>query len=232
MKKFGIICAMEEEIKELKNNLSDVVEKNISGVIFYEGKINGQTVVIVRSGIGKVEAGITAMMMITNFDIDVLIHSGSSAGIGEGLEVGDIVLSTETAYHDVNATAAGYVWGQVPDQPARFEASKEWVQKIKLASEDKGVEPKTGLIVTGDQFIAGQDMINEILKHFPEAKAAEMEGAAVGQVANQFKIPYVVVRAMSDVGDENANQSFDEFIIDAGKRSAHILLDLFESQSK
>lgn len=232
MKNFGIICAMEEEIKELKENLSDVNEKNLSGVIFYEGNLSGQKVVIVRSGIGKVEAGITAMMMVTNFDIDVLIHSGSSAGIGEGLSVGDIVLSTETAYHDVNATAAGYEWGQVPDQPARFEASKEWVQKIKEATEDKGIEPKTGLIVTGDQFIAGQAMIDEILKHFPNAQAAEMEGAAVGQVANQFKIPYVVVRAMSDVGDENANQSFEEFIIEAGKRSAQILLDLFEKQSK
>ncbi|CAM2826481.1 5'-methylthioadenosine/adenosylhomocysteine nucleosidase [Fructilactobacillus fructivorans] len=229
MKTFGIICAMDEEIKSLKSALKDEKEKDINGIKFYDGTIDGQHVILVKSGIGKVEAGITAAILLENFNVDVLIHSGSAAGIGNGLSVGDLVISTQTAYHDVDATAAGYEYGQLPGQPARFDASNVWINKISDASKDTGINPKRGLIVTGDQFIAGQKMIDDILKNFPDALSAEMEGAAVGQVAHQFKIPYVVIRAMSDVGDEDANQSFDEFVVDAGKRSAQMLLNLFKN---
>ena len=122
MKTFGIICAMDEEIKELKDALENEEEITIGTLPFYKGTINGKNVVLVKSGIGKVEAGITAALLLTNFKIDVMIHSGSAAGIGDGLKVGDIVIATETAYHDVNCTADGEVWGQLPGQPARFKA--------------------------------------------------------------------------------------------------------------
>ncbi|WP_429971243.1 5'-methylthioadenosine/adenosylhomocysteine nucleosidase [Fructilactobacillus sp. Tb1] len=226
MKTFGIICAMDEEIKELKAALDNEEEIVIGTLPFYKGTISGKNVVLVKSGIGKVEAGITAALLLTNFDIDIMIHSGSAAGLGEGLKVGDIVISTETAYHDVNCTADGQAWGQLPGQPARFEADKEWGKKIGDASKDSGLNVHYGLIVTGDQFIAGKAMIDEIKKHFPDVLAGEMEGAAVGQVAHQFNVPYVVVRAMSDTGDESANQSFTEFIVQAGRQSAQMILNL------
>ncbi|WP_413627085.1 5'-methylthioadenosine/adenosylhomocysteine nucleosidase [Fructilactobacillus vespulae] len=227
MKTFGIICAMDEEIKELKAALQDETEVKVGEVTFYQGKISDKEVVLVKSGIGKVEAGITAALLLTNFDIDVMIHSGSAAGIGKGLKVGDIVISTETAYHDVDCTADSQAIGQLPNQPARFTADEEWGKKIGEASKDNGLNVHYGLIVTGDQFIAGKEMIDKIVGNFPDVLAGEMEGAAVGQVANQFKVPYVVVRAMSDTGDENANQSFNEFIVEAGKQSAQMLLNLF-----
>lgn len=226
METYGIICAMDEEIKELKNALENEEQIAVGKVTFYKGQINHKSVILVKSGIGKVEAGITAALLLTNFKVDVLIHSGSAAGIGKDLKVGDIVISTETAYHDVDCTADGEVYGQLPGQPARFKASKMWGQKIGEASKENDMNVHYGLIVTGDQFIAGKAMINKILQHFPDALAGEMEGAAVGQVAHQFDVPYVVVRAMSDVGDENANQSFSEFIVEAGKQSATMLLNL------
>lgn len=228
MKTFGIICAMDEEIKELKDALENEEEITIGTLPFYKGTINGKNVVLVKSGIGKVEAGITAALLLTNFKIDVMIHSGSAAGIGDGLKVGDIVIATETAYHDVNCTADGEVWGQLPGQPTRFKADSEWGKKIGNASTDSGLNVHYGLIVTGDQFIAGKAMVAEIKKHFPDVLAGEMEGAAVGQVAHQFNVPYVVVRAMSDTGDEDANQSFSEFLVQAGHQSAQMLLNLFE----
>ncbi|UQS85537.1 5'-methylthioadenosine/adenosylhomocysteine nucleosidase [Apilactobacillus apisilvae] len=228
--KFGILCAMDEEIKTLISSLDNDKQTNIHGVIFHEGNIFGKSVVLVKSGIGKVEAGSTTAMLITNFNVDIVINSGSAGGIGTGLSVGDVVISSETAYHDVDAKAAGYAYGQLPGQPARFEASKEWTSKVAEASENVGLNVKHGLIVTGDQFIASQSAIDNILKEFPDALSCEMEGAAVGQIANQFNIPYVVVRAMSDVGDEDADNSFDKFIIDAGKRSAKMLLNLFENK--
>ncbi|MDO4903322.1 MAG: 5'-methylthioadenosine/adenosylhomocysteine nucleosidase [Limosilactobacillus sp.] len=226
--RFGIICAMQEEIKELIANLEGEEEKVIGGKTYYFGTITGQSVVLVESGIGKVEAGITTEHLITDCGADVVINSGSAGGIGEGLHVGDVVISTETAYHDVDVTAFDYVYGQLPQKDPRFVASEKWGKALELAGEQTGLTIKRGLIVTGDQFVAGKDTIAKIMSHFPDALSAEMEGAAVGQVATDHKIPYVVVRAMSDTGDEEAGVSFDEFIIDAGKRSANMLLQLFK----
>ncbi|KRK98292.1 nucleoside phosphorylase [Secundilactobacillus odoratitofui DSM 19909 = JCM 15043] len=225
--KYGILCAMDEEIETLHRALQQPKETNISGVSFYEGTISGAEVVLVRSGIGKVQAGLTTALLITQFKVDVVINSGSAGGIGEGLHVGDVVLSTQTAYHDVDARAFDYVYGQLPGQPARFDADLKWVDRIEQAAKSTGLTVKKGLIVSGDQFIASSEAVDAILAHFPDALSSEMEGAAVGQVAHQFKTPYVVVRAMSDVGDENAGVSFDDFIIEAGKRSAQMLLALF-----
>lgn len=226
--RFGIICAMPEEIKELKAQLTNERVKKIGGKEYYFGQISGQDVVLVESGIGKVEAGITTEHLITDCGADVVINSGSAGGIGEGLHVGDVVISTTTAYHDVDATAFDYQYGQLPGKEARFTASKKWGAALAKAGEQTGLTIKQGLIVSGDQFIAGQDAIQRILLHFPDALSSEMEGAAVGQVATDHQVPYVVVRAMSDTGDEGAGVSFDEFIVDAGKRSAAMLLQLFK----
>lgn len=225
--KFGIICAMPEEIKELAARLSDKQVETIGGKDYLQGKISNQEVVLVESGIGKVEAGITTEHLITDFHVDVVINSGSAGGIGEGLHVGDVVISSETAYHDVDARAFDYVYGQLPGKQPRFKASEKWGLALEKAGEKTGLNVKRGLIVSGDQFIASQDAIKKILHYFPEALSSEMEGAAVGQVATDHDVPYVVVRAMSDTGDEDAGVSFDEFIVDAGKRSANMLLQLF-----
>ena len=136
------------------------------------------------------------------------------------------MVSTGTAYHDVDVTTSGYKYGQLPGQPLIFPASKKWVAKICNASKNVGLNAKQGLIVSGDQFVASAKANQLILKHFPHALACEMEGAAIGQVATQFKVPYVVIRAMSDVADGQAEMSFDKFIVQAGKRSASMLLNL------
>ncbi|MCX2185870.1 5'-methylthioadenosine/adenosylhomocysteine nucleosidase [Limosilactobacillus pontis] len=230
--KFGIICAMPEEIKELTARLSDKQVETIGGKDYLQGKISNQQVVLVESGIGKVEAGITTEHLITDFNVDVVINSGSAGGIGQGLHVGDVVISSETAYHDVDARAFDYVYGQLPGKQPRFKASEKWGRALETAGEQTGLNIKRGLIVSGDQFIASQDAIDQILHYFPEALSSEMEGAAVGQVATDHDVPYVVVRAMSDTGNEDAGVSFDEFIIEAGKRSANMLLQLFADLNK
>ena len=226
--RFGIICAMPEEIKELKAQLTNESTKQIGGKDYYFGQISGQDVVLVESGIGKVEAGITTERLITDCGADVVINSGSAGGIGDGLHVGDVVISTATAYHDVDATAFDYQYGQLPGKEPRFAASEKWGDALAKAGEQTGLTVKPGLIDSGDQFIASQVAIKQILAHFPDALSSEMEGAAVGQVATDHQVPYVVVRAMSDTGDEEAGVSFDEFIIEAGKRSAAMLLQLFK----
>lgn len=227
--KYGIICAMDEEIAILKDNLQNKTTHKIGAIEFFEGQIEGSDVVLVKSGIGKVQAGITAALLITTFAVDYLINTGSAGGIGTGLEIGDVVISTETAYHDVDVTAAGYEIGQLPNCPARFPAARSLEEAITKAAEAAKLETHSGLIVSGDQFVASSDVIATIKTNFPDALCVEMEGAAIGQVAYDFDVPYVVIRAMSDVGDEDANNNFDDFIIAAGKKSAAMLLNFFQA---
>ncbi len=230
--KYGIICAMEEEIKALRAQLTNANEENIANMIFYSGQINDHEVVLVRAGIGKVQAGVTTAFLIENFKVDAVINSGSAGGIGAGLAVGDLVLSTGAAYHDASATVFGYKPGQLPQQPQIFEADQKLLQAVSEAASQTGLQVKPGLIVTGDQFVSSQTQIAAIKKIYPQALCCEMEGAAVAQVAYQFNKPFLIVRAMSDVGDEDAGQSFDEFIIQAGQRSAKMLLELFDELKK
>lgn len=229
--KYGIICAMEEEIKTLVEKLADKHEQSIADMKYYTGTINGHEVVLVQSGIGKVQAAVNTAFLANNFQVDCIINSGSAGGIGDGMHVGDVVLSTGTAYHDADSTAFGYKMGQMPGQPQIFEADAHLRAAVKKAAEENGLPVREGLIVTGDQFINSTAKIKQIKGIFPDALCSEMEGAAVGQVAHEFNIPYLVIRAMSDVGDEEASQSFDEFVIDAGKRSAKMILTLLSEEA-
>ncbi len=220
----GVICAMEEELRTLVGQLKNQHETVVANQTYYQGTIDGTAVILVESGIGKVQMGMTAAILLEKFQPDVVINTGSAGGIGQGLHIGDVVLSSAVAYHDADATAFGYALGQLPQQPQEFVADPTLVEQIAAAAQAVNLQTQVGLIVSGDQFIASQAATERILSIYPKALAAEMEGAAIGQVATQFKTPFVVIRAMSDVGDENAGQSFDEFIIDAGKRSAQMLL--------
>lgn len=226
--KYGIICAMEEEIKSLVAQLEDKKQDTIGGIDFYSGTINGKEVVLTRSGIGKVQAGVTTGLLIANYKVDAVINSGSAGGIGEGLHVGDVVLSTDAAYHDADATAFGYKPGQLPQQPQIYTADKDLLEAISKAAKESNLVAKEGLIVTGDQFVSSSEKIAEIKEIYPDALSCEMEGAAIAQVAYQFSVPFLIIRAMSDVGDEDAGQSFDEFIIEAGKKSANMILNFLK----
>lgn len=187
--KYGILCAMDEEIKALKKELVDAKQTEIAGTIFYEGKIGPNEVVLVQSGIGKVQAGMTTGLLIAKFGAEVVINSGSAGGIGNDLHVGDVVLSTLVAYHDVDVTAFGYLPGQLPQQPQKFVADEQLIVKVEQAAKENQQNVRLGLIVTGDQFVASSLKIREIKDMYPEVLCCEMEGAAIAQVAFQFKIP-------------------------------------------
>ncbi|MCI1892304.1 5'-methylthioadenosine/adenosylhomocysteine nucleosidase [Schleiferilactobacillus perolens] len=229
--KIGVLCAMEEEIRVLRGQLADRQQVTIGTSVFDEGTMHGQSVVLIESGIGKVQASINAALLLAHFKPDLIVNTGSAGGIGEGLQVGDVVISTGVAYHDVDLQPAGYLPGQLPDQPQIFEADPTFVKQFAQAATTKGQAVHEGLIVTGDQFIASQSQIAQIKKNFPQALAAEMEGAAVGQAAHEFHTPFVIIRAMSDNGNEEAQVSFDEFIVDAGKRSAETFIRFVENMA-
>lgn len=223
--KIGIIGAMAQEVKLLQEHLVNQKTWKKAGATFYQGMIGDHEITVVQSGIGKVLASITTSLLIQQYDVDLVINTGSAGGIGQGLAVGDIVIADKLAYHDVDATVFGYQYGQVPGgMPLYYEANPAFATLMNQAAKETQHQVKSGLIVTGDSFIADPTRLADIIHHFPEALACEMEGAAIAQTALQFEVPCLVVRAMSDTADHDATISFDAFIELAGKRSAEMVL--------
>ena len=228
--KIGVIVPMEEEIKLMKESLTDVKKDSVAGVDITIGNYKDHQVYLAQSGIGKVQAGMTTTIINERYQPDFIVNTGSAGGIGEGLHIGDVVISDKMAYHDVDATGFGYEVGQLPQQELYFNADKTYVEKIAAAAKRTGLTSRVGLIVTGDQFIDAAEKIATIKKSFPDALASEMEGAAVAQVCTQFKTPFVVIRSMSDVGDESASVNFDEFVLQAGRKSVTMLLNFLDQE--
>ena len=157
-----------------------------------------------------------------------VINTGSAGAVAEGLQIGDIVVADRLVYHDVDVTAFGYEYGQMARQPLYLEASRYLVSEMKKILEKTHQTSRVGLIATGDSFIASQDKIDRIKGHFPDVLAVEMEGAAVAQATHSIGLPFMVIRAMSDTASHDANISFDEFIHEAGKRSADTLIQFLK----
>ncbi|MGT2911683.1 5'-methylthioadenosine/adenosylhomocysteine nucleosidase [Streptococcus cameli] len=226
--KFGIIAAMAEELKTLVEHLEDTQKATVLGNTYYSGRIGSHEVVLVQSGVGKVMSAMSVAILVETFAVDALINTGSAGAVADGLAIGDVVIAERLAYHDVDLTAFGYDYGQMSAQPLYFEADRQLMEQLETVLQQQDLPYQRGLIATGDSFIAGQDKVDGIKSHFPEVLAVEMEGAAIAQAAHATGKPFLVIRAMSDTAQGDANITFDEFIIDAGKRSAQTLLALLK----
>lgn len=227
--KIGIIGAMDQEIKILRETMTDTMSWERGGALFISGALGKHEVIVVRSGIGKVLASITTSLLIQQYQVNMVVNTGSAGGIGKGLMVGDIVVADKLAYFDVDVTGFDYKKGQLPGMPLYYETSKYVDSELKKAASATGHKVHQGLIVTGDSFINAPEKIHSILNDFPDALACEMEGAAIAQTAHQFNIPCAVIRAISDTADNQASVSFDEFIDEAGKRSAEMVIQFVKN---
>ena len=227
--KFGIIAAMEEELKTLLLTLEDKKEVVVLGKTYFEGRIGRHEVVLVQSGIGKVLSAMSVAILAETFGVDAIINTGSAGAVSEGLAIGDVVIADRLVYHDVDVTAFGYAYGQMAGQELYFLADSDLMAKLQAVLAQEGQASYLGLIATGDSFIADPDRVAAIKHHFPEVLAVEMEGAAIAQAAQAAGKPFLVIRAMSDTAQGDANITFDEFVVEAGKRSANTLLTLLTS---
>lgn len=227
--KIGIIAAMEEELSLLVEALGNKNSKELLGHTYYEGFLAGHEVVLVQSGVGKVMSAMSVAILANHFGVEAIINTGSAGAVAQGLAVGDVVVATQLVYHDVDLTAFGYAYGQMSMQPLYFDCDKNFVKTFEAVLAKHDSKSHLGLIATGDSFIAGQDKIEAIKAAFPQVLAVEMEGAAIAQAAHSCQLPFIVVRAMSDTAAHDANITFDEFILEAGKRSAQVLLSFLES---
>ena len=222
--KIGIIAAMEEELKLLVENLEDKSQETVLSNVYYSGRYGEHELVLVQSGVGKVMSAMSVAILVESFKVDAIINTGSAGAVATGLNVGDVVVADTLVYHDVDLTAFGYDYGQMSMQPLYFHSDKTFVSTFEAVLSKEEMISKVGLIATGDSFMAGQEKIDVIKGHFPQVLAVEMEGAAIAQAAQATGKPFVVVRAMSDTAAHDANITFDEFIIEAGKRSAQVLM--------
>ena len=211
MKVIGIIGAMEEEVSMLKEKMTEVTVKEKAGMEFFHGMLKGHEAVVVRSGIGKVNAGICTQILADDFHVDAVINTGIAGSLRAEINIGDIVLSTDTMQHDMREF--GYPAGQIPRMDTLAFPADEGLRK--LAGEAcRQVNPEIGVwegrVVSGDQFVADKEKKEYILS-ISQGSCTEMEGAAIGQAAYLNHIPYLVIRAISDKADDSAQMDYPTF---------------------
>ena len=224
----GIIGAMEEEVAVLKQEMNIAETVEYASMQFCKGVLCGKNVVIVRSGIGKVNAGICAQILADKFDVNVLINTGIAGSLDAAIDIGDMVISTDLVEHDMDATIFGDPLGQVPRMDTfSFPADPSLIQKALEANEEANPDIKTftGRIVSGDQFVSSAEVKEKLVKNF-QAKCTEMEGAAIAHVAYLNRISCVIIRAISDKADNSATMDYPTFEKKAIEHSVRLVRNL------
>ncbi|EHL73529.1 5'-methylthioadenosine/S-adenosylhomocysteine nucleosidase [Bacillus smithii] len=228
--KIAIIGAMEEEVAILRNQIESSSTDTIANSEYTSGRLKGADVVLLKSGIGKVNAAMSTAVLLYHYQPDVVINTGSAGGLNPELQVGDIVISTEVRHHDVDATVFGYEYGQVPQMPAAYLADKRLIETAARSAETlTGVQVVKGLITTGDSFMSDPDRVESIRHKWNDLQAVEMEAAAIAQVCYQFGTPFVIIRSLSDIAGKESNISFDQYLEKAARNSAELVVKMVES---
>lgn len=227
----GIIGAMEQEVSRLKKMMEDVRITSRASMDFYEGTLKGKKVVVVRSGVGKVNAGMCAQILADVFEVEAIINTGIAGGLNNDINIGDIVLSTDVLHHDMNAVGFGYPKGQIPQMDVfSFQADAALRDAAAKACQEVNPEIQVfeGRIASGDQFICEQKVKDEITNEFG-AFAVEMEGAAIGQAAWLNHVPFLIIRAISDKADGSAHMDYSAFEAAAIEHSVKLTARMIEN---
>lgn len=233
MNKIGIIGAMELEVEQLKSEMtvSNIVTK--AGMDFYEGTLNGASVVIVRCGIGKVNAALCVQILADVFEATHVINTGVAGSLNAALDIGDILISKDALHHDMDVTIFGYKPGEVPQMGFReFPADGQLAALAKEACEkaNPGIHVRIGRVVSGDQFISDKAVKERLITEF-QGDCAEMEGAAIAHGAYLNHIPFVIIRAISDKADDSAEMDYPTFEAAAAKHSAALVKEMLANIS-
>lgn len=224
----GIIGAMDEEVAKIKERLENVEVQTFGGMDFYKGNFEGKSVVVVRSGIGKVNAAVCTQILADRYQVSGIVNTGIAGSLMAKIDIGDIVLSTDALQHDMDATNFGYPAGQIPRMDVlSFPADSKL---LALAKECCGrVNPEIhtyeGRVVSGDQFISDQKKKDWLIETF-HGYCTEMEGAAIAQAAYLNGIPFLIIRAISDKADNSANVDYPTFEAQAIIHSVNLMLEM------
>lgn len=225
----GIIGAMESEVDSIFANMTSKEKININNLTFYKGLLFNKDVVVVKCGIGKVNAALCTQLLILTFKVDKIINTGIAGATGKGLTIYDFVVSSQAVYHDFDTSFFGYKLGQVPGMEETFKADED-LQKLALQAFEKSELAKNhkiqnGLIASGDQFISGGERKSFIINNF-HPLCVEMEGCAIAHTCFANNIPFVIIRCMSDCADDSAVETYEES--KASKASSEFLLDFIK----
>lgn len=231
MSKTGIIGAMELEVETLKSKMtvSRIVKK--AGMEFFEGSLNGAQAVIVRSGVGKVNAALCVQILVDLFEVTHIINTGVAGSLNAKLDIGDILISRDALHHDVDATIFGYTPGEVPQLGIReFPADERLMQLAKASCERVNADCHAviGRVVSGDQFISSREVKEKLIAGF-QGDCTEMEGASVAHGAYLNQVPFVIIRAISDKADDSAEMDYPTFERVAALHSAALVEDMVAS---
>jgi adenosylhomocysteine/aminodeoxyfutalosine nucleosidase len=229
--KIAIMGAMPEEVAPILERLDDVQEVNYAKNKYYKAKYRDIEVVVAYSKIGKVFSTLTASTMLQMFACDVLLFTGVAGAVNPELKIGDLVVASKLAQHDLDITIFGHPHGYVPEGSVYVEADRDLIALSKIVASEMGVDVKEGIIATGDQFIASEERKEFIAKTF-SADALEMEGASVAVVCDALGVPFFILRSISDSADMDAGFNFEEFVESSAKISAEFLMKMVERLAK
>lgn len=225
----GIIGAMPEEVSQLIEQMQDAEKTTIAAMDFYDGTLWGKRAVVVKSGIGKVNMAACTQILSSIYKVDALINTGVAGGLYAPINIGDIVLSKDTLQHDMDATGFGYDLGVIPQmEESVFYGDPELIRMAKEACEEENPEISVyvGRVVSGDQFISSDEKKQFLVEQF-DGYCAEMEGAAMAQIAYLNKIPFVIIRAISDKADHSASMNYKDFEDQAIVHTIRLLKAMF-----
>lgn len=228
--KTGIIGAMEEEVAQLKERMEGVEKTVRAGMTFLSGTIGGKPVVVVRSGIGKVNAAICAQILCTEFKAGRIINTGIAGSLDAAIDIGDIVISSEAVQHDMDATGFGYAPGIIPRmETSAFPADPDMGRLAEKVCRrvNHDIHVFRGRVVSGDQFVSDKAKKEWIKENFG-GLCVEMEGAAIAQAAWLNGVPYLVIRAISDKADDSAQMTYDVFEAQAIRHTVALMASLIE----
>lgn len=224
----GIIGAMDEEISQIVEKMTDVSVTEVAAMTFNKGKLNGKDIVAVRSGIGKVNAAICTQILAMHFNVDKIINTGVAGSLSNEINIGDVVISTDAIQHDMDATGFGYELGVIPRMKVWDFKADEGLRRLAVEACHKSV-PSIGVhegrIVSGDQFISDRQVKDRLIKQFG-AYCTEMEGAAIAQASYLNDIPFLIIRAISDKADGSATMDYSEFERKAIDNSVSLLTEM------
>ncbi len=228
MTKIGIIGAMELEVEQLKQEMTvtGIIKK--AGMDFFEGTLNGADAVIVRCGIGKVNAALCVQILADVFQVSHVINTGVAGSLNAKLDIGDILISKDALHHDMDTTIFGYQPGEVPQMGFReFKADERMMELAKEACEkvNPDIHVMYGRVVSGDQFISSKEVKERLITQF-QGDCAEMEGASIAHGAYLNNLPFVIIRAISDKADDSAEMDYPTFEAAAARHSAALVKEM------
>ena len=225
----GIIGAMDSEVDTLFSRMTSKEKINVNNLVFYKGKLFDKDVVIVKCGIGKINAALCTQLLILHFKVSKVINTGIAGAVGEGLKIYDFVVSTEAVYHDFDATFFGYKLGQVPGMPEAYSADPSLIKVAVSAFEhtdfSKELKIVKGRNASGDQFISGAEKKSFIISNF-HPQCVEMEGCAIAHTCYANNVPFVIIRCMSDTADDSVKETYSEAT--ASRLSSTFLLEVIK----